>query len=329
VGPYEVGTFDTVTTGSDGESLTMQVWFPVPEAGTDLHLYGDLLSGTAWDGGTPECSIQRPVLVFSHGNTSFRFQSIFFTERLASHGWVVVAPDHRYNTFADSDTDKFAEVVLRRPQDVADAFDFLLGESDLTDCVDSGAGYAVAGHSFGGYTSLAVTGATLDVASLVAYCEVNDDEWCVAVDEWTAENPGVDAADLSDPRAWAGVPMTPGGYYLLNDGVGEIDAPILLWGGEDDTTTTMEDEIIPAWESLTTTPRALAVLADAGHFTFSDICLILPTFEECSEPFIDMDLAHEIINAGTIAWLEVLRGEERAADYLPPKDEHLSWESVK
>lgn len=35
-----------------------------------------------------------PVLVFSHGLSAYRSQSTFLTTHLASHGWVVLAPDH-------------------------------------------------------------------------------------------------------------------------------------------------------------------------------------------------------------------------------------------
>ena len=42
-----------------------------------------------------------PLVVFSHGAYGVRFQSVFFTAYLASHGYVVVAPDHPDNCLFD------------------------------------------------------------------------------------------------------------------------------------------------------------------------------------------------------------------------------------
>src|SRR5262249_55406045 len=43
-----------------------------------------------------------PLVLFSHGNGGIRIQSFFFAAHMASHGYVVVSPDHRGNTFVDS-----------------------------------------------------------------------------------------------------------------------------------------------------------------------------------------------------------------------------------
>ena len=89
-----------------------------------------------------------PLVVFSHGNGGMRLQSLFFTEYLASHGYVVIAPDHTYNTFLDNDDDYFLEVLYRRPLDLSDSFDWLVAQSGeaggaLAGCVDGAAGFAV------------------------------------------------------------------------------------------------------------------------------------------------------------------------------------------
>lgn len=43
-----------------------------------------------------------PLVVYSHGNGGLRYVSAFLTEHLASHGFIVVAPDHVGNTAIDS-----------------------------------------------------------------------------------------------------------------------------------------------------------------------------------------------------------------------------------
>ena len=49
----------------------------------------------ALEAATPACDAARSVIVFSHGYSGIRFQSVFFTEWMASHGYLVVAPDHQ------------------------------------------------------------------------------------------------------------------------------------------------------------------------------------------------------------------------------------------
>src|SRR5262245_45226471 len=41
-----------------------------------------------------------PLLLFSHGNGALRTQSVFWCEHMASHGYVVAAPDHTGNATA-------------------------------------------------------------------------------------------------------------------------------------------------------------------------------------------------------------------------------------
>ncbi|MDP6934161.1 MAG: hypothetical protein QGG40_14645, partial [Myxococcota bacterium] len=168
-GPWEIGSWDTTLDTSSDTEVPVQVWYPVPGPTDDPFVYyWEPMPTIAWDAPVGACEEPRPVVVFSHGSGGVRWQSVFLTERIASHGYVVVAPDHVQNTFFDM-TGSGAEIALRRPQDVSDTFDWLVEQSATSDsrlsgCVDPDAGYALVGHSFGGYTALATAGATLDVA---------------------------------------------------------------------------------------------------------------------------------------------------------------------
>ncbi|RMF12332.1 MAG: hypothetical protein D6761_12950, partial [Candidatus Dadabacteria bacterium] len=63
-----------------------------------------------------------PVVIFSHGAGGVRFQSVFLTEYLAAHGYIVVAPDHEGDAtiteingeIVTVDTRKFIESALKR-----------------------------------------------------------------------------------------------------------------------------------------------------------------------------------------------------------------------
>ena len=172
-GPYGVGltTFTAADPARPGRALTMDVWYP-SDAGTssgspaslDLLVADIALPGVRRDADVATGE-RFPLVVFSHGSGGVRFQSWFFLRALASHGYIVVAPDHAGNTSLDlltGTTDPFPVVASNRPRDVSFAIDQMLVRSNdptdlLAGAVD-GSRIAVAGHSFGGFTALAVAG---------------------------------------------------------------------------------------------------------------------------------------------------------------------------
>ena len=325
-GPYSVGTQALSLTGSTGVELAVQVWYPTAETEGDLHAYGGFVAGGALDAPEPQCDRARPVLLFSHGNGGVNFQSPYLTEYLASHGWVVVAPDHTYNTLFDYDDARVGELMIRRPQDIKDAFDWAASSaSPVADCVDEADGYAVAGHSFGGYTSLAVAGAPLDVAASAEVCADTNLWLCPMLAAWGEENPGETAADLADPRAWAAVPMAPAGFEVVTGGLPEISVPTLVWGGSRDTLTSMEVEVGPIYEGLAVSPRALGELEDAGHYTFSNACDWVTTYDDCSDPYLPGEVAHPIIATVTTAFLDRARGAPGRDAWLPTSAPELTY----
>jgi predicted dienelactone hydrolase len=327
-GAWLVASEDYEIPGPNGLELDAQLWFPASEADEDLFEYGGYFTSLAHEDGVPDCSRPRPVLVFSHGNTGMRYQSVFLTERLASRGWVVIAPDHRFNTFSDYDDDKLGEVMFRRPLDVAASFDWLLEQAApggmLEGCIDESAGYAVAGHSFGGFTAAAVAGASIDPEAVAVYCAGHGGWLCSETADWAAAHPG-EVAELGDPRVWASVPMAPAGYEALVGGLEHIAVPGLVLGGSRDSTTTMSAQVRPIFEGWGGRPATLGELADAGHYTFSNACDLVPTFDDCEAPYIPTADAHALINTVTTAFLGLALGDDRYGDWLPQDDERWVW----
>ncbi len=95
-GPWAVGSWDETITGPDGVDLTVQVWYPAFEAGPELYPYLYGYTAQATTSAPAACETPRPVLVFSHGNAGMRYHTLYLAERMASRGWVVVAPDHTF-----------------------------------------------------------------------------------------------------------------------------------------------------------------------------------------------------------------------------------------
>jgi len=112
---------------------------------------------------------RHPVVAFSHGYGGHRRQSTFLCTHLASHGYVVAAVDHTGNTMTEAiqaairaqmhgEVPDLMAVVAHfaplRPADVSFMLDRVLG--DFADTVDPDR-VGMAGHSFGGWTTLATT----------------------------------------------------------------------------------------------------------------------------------------------------------------------------
>ena len=144
---------------------------------------------------------------------------------------------------------------------------------------------------------------------------------------WAEAYPGDDSGDLSDPRVWATIPLAPAGALAFGAGLGEVAVPALVVGGYDDDVTPWDTEVQPIYEGLQSTPRYLAGIDRAGHFSFADLCL--PMWNGCSDDDLPPEQVHAITNTVATALLDVVRGEDRSAPYLPPEHEALTWEGVE
>ena len=334
-GPYLAGTERFELVGREGLTLPVQVWFPAT-GGTDTpYRYDDLLEGSVMEYTTPSCDAAHQAIVFSHGNNGTRYQNFSVMEFLATHGFVVAAPDHVDNTFLDLGKEElWPQLVMRRPLDVADTFDWLAAEaadsdSPLFGCIEPDAGYAVMGHSFGGFTTYAVAGAPLNMVYLQAACATTGDAGCAAVDQWFVENPGGTTLDRSDSRVWAAVPWEPAWHEFFST-MSAIVAPALVIGGDRDELTPWDTAVKPSYEALSTTPRYLARLENTGHYNMTDMCAILPSdFNGCQDDFRPYADVLKTSRTLTLAFLLTNMGIDEAANWLPPDEGINHFESVE
>ena len=164
-GPFKSGTMDVVFTSPRGYEVTAQIWYPTSDDIGDKVIYNNVLPGFALDDSSPDCSEKRPVTVYSHGFPSIRWGSAFLMEHLATHGYISIAPDHKFGTLLDADPNKLGEILLNMPVDISDSFDWLVVQntenSDFNECVDVDRGYTVIGESSGVYSSMMVSGANI------------------------------------------------------------------------------------------------------------------------------------------------------------------------
>jgi predicted dienelactone hydrolase len=341
-GVHLAGTLVDWVEVSRGETLDLQVWYPVAESDGEEQPFNyevfAATEGQVVEEGVGACDTPRPVVMFSHGNSGINYQTYTMAEHLARHGYVVAAPNHVLNTAFDMQDDLRRAMCLWRPGDISESFDFLVSlsqdpSSPLHGCVDPAAGYAVMGHSFGAWTSLAVSGAPLDMRVLDTQCEGSTAEECDIIRTWIADHPGQDLLDLSDDRVWASVPLAPAWQEIFGDRLSDIQVPILVVGGELDVSTTWVDAVDPTYRGLAATPRYLVGLEGAGHYSFTDFCDIILMLgwdgDGCGPGFRPVQDVLATLSILVTAFLETTRGDARAAEFLPPAEGIVSFESVE
>jgi len=282
--PTELGTLPFAYTNADGDEPSAQAWFPTYTTGNPIAKYDFATFGGSQQDATPACDAPLPVVVFSHGNTGMRYQSVFLMEALAQRGFLVLAPDHAGNTAFDDTMDR-AEVAYRRPLDVMATFDTAAAHPQLADCIDPAAGYAIMGHSFGGWTTFMLAGATLDFELLQAQCDTSSTLLC----DLSQPPP-----NLHDPRVWGAIALAPlGGHSIGEAGTGSIEVPTVVVAALQDRTTPSPEHADPLYEGLDEGLRSYVGLDRIGHYSFGDPCLYLD--DGCGPDFLPQDEAQGLI----------------------------------
>ncbi|MEX2225155.1 MAG: alpha/beta fold hydrolase [Dehalococcoidia bacterium] len=160
-GPYAVGvaTYELVDTtrptsasgdvpGTDERRLPTEVWYPA---------VADAAKPDGRELLVDESGAPYPLIIFAHGLSSSRLFSPDYTRHLASHGYVVAAPDFPLTRIGTPGGVRFMDVV-NQPGDVSYVVDTMLSFNEtqghlLQGAVD-GERIALTGHSLGGFTAL-------------------------------------------------------------------------------------------------------------------------------------------------------------------------------
>lgn len=316
-GPHPVGrtTLSLDDASRPGRTLAVDVWYPVhpadahgPPSRYELPLLGGIEAPLAL-GALPVSHERRwPLVLFSHGNFGIRFQSYFLCEALASHGFVVVAPDHTGNTILDQFAGVqptpayFAQTAIDRVRDVSFLIDAFVARSttpgDRFEGTLDSTRIGVTGHSFGGFTAL---GSVTGVGSSVP----------------------------ADPRVRAIAPLAPASGFFTDADLARIRVPMMIVGGTADTTTPLDPQSTRPWLNVGSRSAAHAWIRAAGHFSFTNICELaeilarlgipassVPGYGEgCVSSLIPIGEAQRLIDLYVVSFFQVtLRHDLR---YLP------------
>lgn len=334
LGPYPVGvktfTFNHQGYNNKWRKITVEVWYPATEAARtmtpesiDLQAYAPDDVKPLFDNTEPsviptlsvrDAELRRadgpfPLIIFSHGAFGIRFQNVFYTQYLASHGYIVAAPDHADNTLYDLlrnggyDGSIVAQSALDRPYDIEHLLDKLIDKNttkgDFFEASFDPEAIGITGHSFGGMVSFL--------------------------------NP------MQDPRFKAAVPMTPATQALIVMGydLAEFPIPVMIMAGTVDQTLETDVEMAAAYDKLPA-PKYYFELLTGGHYTYTDICsLELKRLAEdinfgdaedalndgCGENNVSVDIAHPLIRQFAVGFFNYyLRGSQDSAKYFSDEE---------
>ncbi len=336
-GEYIVGTQDFVIDGK--MPLDITVWYPAqnPDNLEESTIYPYVVklgmpdtSATVTGQAIADAPFNLdegdyPLVIVSPGFLLGRTKYVWLTEHLASHGFVVIAPEH-HEQLDEALTDFYRSSILR-PQDITEVLDYVdtqVEDSGLFAGLIDTEQVAVMGHSLGGYTSLAVAGAQLDLTymeNLCAEAEESGDPsaWlCGLILPYAsdmAELAGLDAMpeglweSFSDDRVDAIIPMAGDAYMFSDIGLSNITIPVMAIGGTADTGTPYAWGSQPTFDYVSSTNKILVGLDNAEHMVFGSTCGSLPFFAEigfyemCSDPVWNMERAHDLVNHFATAFL--------------------------
>ena len=279
--PYAIGTTTIKTIGANGRELPTDLWYPIKtgSSGAPAKYFLGLLTspfGAIRDAdpfGGPF-----PLVAFSHGHSGVRDQSVFLVEYLARWGYVVVSPEHIGNSFPTM-KDEWNEVMtLWRPQDLKAAIDRVVkpgptGPTWLDGLIDASR-IATIGHSFGGYTALALAGLPVHKpAGVKIDCDADKDS--LVCKEIAKLGPA--PWDFGDDRIDMVIPLAHALYgngALSKTTAKGYKKPVIVMAASGDTTTPYKTEAVPLYSDVPG-PAALLTIKGGSHFSFADICHIL------------------------------------------------------
>jgi predicted dienelactone hydrolase len=255
--------------------------FNLTDTQRSRQLYVDVVRPRQWRG-------QAPVMVFSHGLSSSPESRHQWASHLASHGIVVVLPQH-----PGSDTQQVSEFQMGLSANVFELQEFVDRPLDITFVLDelerlnstefdgrlNLAQVGVGGHSLGGYTALAVAGAELNFDHLQEVCNAPSEPFqnrgfihlnvslllqCQALElprqPYTFRDPRINSVLLVNPV---------NSSVFGPEGLAAVTVPVMVIAGSYDPATPAVFEQFRTFPWYTTESRSLALIEGQAHVDLS------------------------------------------------------------
>jgi predicted dienelactone hydrolase len=216
---------------------------------------------------------RHPLIVISHGSGGMNLNHHEIASAAAINGFIVLALTHPKDNYKDRSMVGKIEYFTERPRQVSRTLDALLADPTWAVLIDSSR-IGFIGHSAGGFTGLALMGATPSIAHTVKHCAENydDDLWFCNVSgskEKTIDNakniayfPHIQTS--LDRRIKAAVLIAPVGAFNNNASLAAINTPTLVYIAQ------MDNVLIPKFHAEAIgagiTGAQIIKVNQGGHF---------------------------------------------------------------
>jgi predicted dienelactone hydrolase len=228
-----------------------------------------------------EASLNKPVIVFSHGLGSIRTDLRYLAQHLASHGYVVAALEHPGSN--ETHVKKAlalqaplleAEEFLNRPKDISFVLDNLKLINDSAGVLRGKLAsdqVMVVGYSLGGATALSIAGAELQLTGLKQRCLGNVLAFSLGENaQCFAKSLPEDRYQLRDARVKSAIAFSPTTSLLFGEtGLTKVAVPVLIGSGSADKTTPALTEQAIAFDKLPS-PKWLVGFVGGTHLSVKD-----------------------------------------------------------
>ena len=276
---YTAG-FRTMTLWDEQKDIRLEVgiWYPAQRAESQLNIQDWSLSAA---GNAKEASGSFPLVLLSHDAGGGMLSYHDTAAELARQGFVVAAPTHNLDNFADSSGVFKPGRILDRPHELELVLSGILGAGSLS-FIDHNR-IAVVGIGTGAATALTLAGGVPDFAAYSAYCAGPGigEPYCSALAQQRMDAASYlpESFDLPRVRISALVLAAPAyGMFFTRAGLAAVKQPTLVFAVKTDSLNKSASHADLIIRNLPAPPEVIRLEEDA-------VDLLAP----CADYIIDFD----------------------------------------
>ncbi|WP_338699515.1 MULTISPECIES: alpha/beta hydrolase family protein [unclassified Bradyrhizobium] len=279
--------------GASMHALRATIWYPAAADAREQpqwigpRIVPFISTGIAAPDAAPAAGLRHPLILLSHGFGGSASNLAWLGAGLAAHGFIAVAVNHPGNNGSERTTVDGYTLTWLRAVDLSALIDAMRADSTFGDRIDP-ARIGAAGHSYGGYTVIAIAGGITDPERTPAFCRSPAaDALCTSqsgatelrqksqlrltADPDFRQRYSLAGHSYRDERVRAVFAMAPGPVPAFTpESLAAISIPIAIVAGS-------ADEITPTASGAEALGKAvphatLKLFPHAGHFVFFGTC---------------------------------------------------------